>query len=144
MMRGIKTKYAEKNQGNTVIETLKYDLQIPYPPSVNTYWRNVNGRTLLSRKARAYRQSVYISLAEKRIRAALPITCKIGMDIFVWPPDNRRRDLDNCSKAIGDVLQNLGFYKDDSQIDRLQLFRKGKVYKGMVQVKIYEICNENV
>ena len=31
---------------------------IPYPPSVNTYWRAVKGRVILSKKGREYRYAV--------------------------------------------------------------------------------------
>lgn len=33
-------------------------LELPFPPSVNTYWRRVNGKTLISAKGRAYANQV--------------------------------------------------------------------------------------
>ena len=33
-------------------------LDLPFPPSLNTYYRNVHGRTLLSAKGREYKQDV--------------------------------------------------------------------------------------
>ena len=33
-------------------------LTLPWPPTVNTYYRNVNGKTLISEKGRQYRAAV--------------------------------------------------------------------------------------
>jgi len=43
--------------------------------------------------------------------------------IEAFPPDKRRRDLDNLIKAIQDSLQYAGVYEDDSQIDYLTIKR---------------------
>ncbi len=39
------------------------------------------------------------------------------MDAF--PPDRRRRDLDNIQKPVLDAMQHAGVYLDDSQVDLL-------------------------
>ena len=33
-------------------------LELPFPPSMNRYYRNLNGRTLLSAKGRKYKNDV--------------------------------------------------------------------------------------
>jgi crossover junction endodeoxyribonuclease RusA len=43
------------------------------------------------------------------------------MDAF--PPDRRRRDLDNLLKPTLDALQHGGVYEDDSQVDLLVVRR---------------------
>jgi len=39
-------------------QTIMIILILPFPPSVNGYWRNINGKTLISAKGRAYKKAV--------------------------------------------------------------------------------------
>ena len=48
---------------------------------------------------------------------------KLSVAILASPPDNKRRDLDNLLKSLLDALQHAGVYKDDNQIDQLQIAR---------------------
>ena len=34
------------------------EVTLPWPPTVNTYWRVFNGRSILSEKGREYRKAV--------------------------------------------------------------------------------------
>lgn len=101
---------------------IKYELR--YPPSVNTYWRQFQGRTILSKNAREYRKYILAALSPQK-----PILGRLKMVIELFPPDRRRRDLDNCGKGLIDALQHAGVYRDDEQIDELT-FRRGPVEKG--------------
>lgn len=110
---------------------------MPYPPSVNTYWRNVKGKTLISEKGRKYRETV------KRELGGLfpgPMTGRISIMINACMPDNRARDLDNLSKATFDSLTHAGAWLDDSQIDFFS-FARGAVSpgNGYLDVSIEEI-----
>ena len=46
--------------------TLSVNAVLPYPPSVNRYWRSVKGRAILSSEARAYRREVVSMFAARR------------------------------------------------------------------------------
>jgi len=132
------SKKARKLDKNCMLpEKLAYDLKLPYPPSVNAYWRTFRGRMILSAEARSYKVRVQAELLLQGIRNIQKLTGRLGVDILVYPPDKRRRDLSNTEKGIGDTLQKLGFFKDDSQIDRLQITRMEK--GGFVRVRIFEI-----
>jgi crossover junction endodeoxyribonuclease RusA len=96
----------------------------PYPPTLNTYWRRVGEKTLISERGRAYRRAVVARLAGCRPLAG-PLKC----EAVFHPPDGRRRDLDNLPKALLDAMQHAGLYADDSQVRRLDV-RFGKVVKG--------------
>jgi Holliday junction resolvase RusA-like endonuclease len=48
---------------------------------------------------------------------------RIRIDITAFPPDARRRDLDNLSKAVQDAFQIAELYKDDFYIDSQQTVR---------------------
>jgi crossover junction endodeoxyribonuclease RusA len=91
---------------------------IPWPPSMNHYWRNVNGHMCISKAGREYRAALCSLL-----RGSVPMMGRLDMVLYLWPPDRRRRDLDNTLKAIQDSLEHAGVYLDDGQIDRLELRR---------------------
>ncbi len=111
-------------------------LDLPYPPSVNHYYRRVGNRTLISREGRVYRKRVCLALKD---RVSQAITGPLRVRIDVHPPDRRRRDLDNAMKALLDALQHGGAYEDDSQIDHLDIRRGAVVSNGTVTVTLYEL-----
>ena len=113
-------------------------LYLPYPPSVNHYWRKVGARMLISKKGREYTQQV-IAACRVQENTSEPLTGRIQVDILAIMPDHRRRDLDNLQKALLDSLVKARVIQDDSQIDRLSIER-GKVSKpGGLEVFIQEI-----
>lgn len=113
-------------------------LTLPWPPSVNRYWRNVRGRTLLSKEGRVYRQTV-LSALQTRSQC---FRGRLAVIIDAFPPDRRRRDLDNLLKGPLDALQAAGLYLDDSQIDRLTIERHGRVQDGRLEVHVVPIFGE--
>jgi len=71
------------------------------------------------------------------------------MDAF--PPDRRRRDLDNLLKSVLDALEHAGLYADDSQIDLLVTRRRmlvsgGKliVCVGALPLRVCSVCGATV
>lgn len=94
------------------------ELDLPFPPSVNHYYRRVGPKTLISREGRRFRERVCALLAASRIR---PLEGAISVEIDVYPPDRRRRDLDNLQKGLLDALEHGGAYRDDSQIEKLAI-----------------------
>lgn len=118
--------------------TLNFDL--PYPPSVNTYWRHPSrgplaGRHLISEQGRNYREAVRAYVAEGQTK---PITGPVAVDIEAFFPDRRRRDLDNILKSLLDSLTHAGVWEDDSQIHDLRI-RRGAHIAGMVKVQITKL-----
>ena len=110
-------------------------LILPWPPSVNHYYRRVGARTLISREGRRYRSRICVILKD---RIKTTFAGRVRMDINAHPPDRRRRDLDNITKALLDALEHGGVYEDDSQIDRLQIERCAVMAGGQVIVHISE------
>jgi crossover junction endodeoxyribonuclease RusA len=112
-------------------------LTLPFPPSVNTYWRHpttgkLAGRHLISDKGRKYRDAVTALAAEGRYKT---MTGPLVVDLEVFMPDKRRRDLDNLTKAIFDSLTHAGVWEDDSQIVDFRVW-KNPAIGGMVKVTI--------
>jgi crossover junction endodeoxyribonuclease RusA len=110
-------------------------LELPWPPTVNTYWRRVGPKTLISARGRAYRDRV------REVRwvsdtAAWPLSGRLVVKIEAFPPNRRAHDLDNILKALLDALQHAGVYLDDAQIDRLEVQRRE--LGGFVTVTVEE------
>lgn len=121
-------------------------ITLPYPPSLNTYWRSVRGRVLISAKGRSYRTQVAQTVMVARQSgdvSAWPILQRLAVRIDAAPPDRRKRDLDNITKALLDALTHAGVWLDDSQIDDLRIVRQPHMSGGQVTVTVTPIDNEN-
>lgn len=110
-------------------------ITLPWPPSVNHYWRTWRGRMLISRAGRVYRDAVVAILRAARIK---PLPGPLAIHVELYPPDRRKRDVDNAFKAIGDSLQHGGAFHDDSQIVWLLVEKAEVVSGGKVIVRIAE------
>ena len=116
------------------------ELTLPWPPSVNHYYRRVGPRTLISREGREYRRAICGLLAPGGgcgIRKP-PAGGRIALAMDAFPPDRRRRDLDNLLKCAQDSLAHAGVFEDDSQIDLLAVVRREPVRGGTVVIRIDE------
>jgi len=115
---------------------MKLEITLPWPPSVNTYWRTVNGRMIISAKGREYRTAVGKQIIEQKM--IKHFSGPLQVEIEAWRPDKRRRDLDNLFKATLDALAHAGVYEDDSQIVDLRIYW-AKDIGGMLKVKVSEV-----
>lgn len=111
-------------------------IYLPWPPTLNNYYRNNQGRTHISPKGRAYRRAVVEAAAEQAVK---PVAGRLAVHIEAFPPDRRVRDLDNLLKATLDALAKAGVYGDDGMIDRLLIERLGTEPGGLLRVTIEEV-----
>jgi crossover junction endodeoxyribonuclease RusA len=91
-------------------------LTLPWPPSVNHYYRHVGPRVLISREGRAYREKVAAIVREIGVNM---FVCPVEVEIELHPPDRRLRDADNSLKCTLDSLTGAGVYEDDSLIQKI-------------------------
>lgn len=110
------------------------ELELPWPPSNNRYYRHVASKTLLSAEGRDYRGVVSKIVGAARARRAW--TCPLDVRIAAFPPDRRRRDLDNVLKATLDALQYSGVFEDDGQVDALSIYRAERIAGGSLTVRV--------
>ncbi|MEI9881308.1 RusA family crossover junction endodeoxyribonuclease [Atlantibacter hermannii] len=116
-------------------------LTLPFLPSVNTYWRAPNrgplaGRHLISAAGRKYQSEASAAIVEQLRRLPKPSTTPAAVEIILFPPDQRRRDLDNYNKALFDALTHAGVWEDDSQVKKMLVEWGPVVPKGKVEITI--------
>jgi Holliday junction resolvase RusA-like endonuclease len=93
---------------------------VSIPPTANNLFYSVPGKG--RRKTPEYRAWIetngwIIKLAAQ----AKKITGPYALHIDVGKPDNRRRDLDNLTKAVSDLIVSIGAVRDDSDCQRIQI-----------------------
>lgn len=110
------------------------ELELPWPPSVNHYYRHVGPRVLISRDGRKYREIVAGIVSQLGIPQ---LKGNISLHAQFYPPDKRRRDLDNVGgKVLLDTLQAAGLFKDDCQVKRILLEMHEPMEGGMCFIKL--------
>lgn len=117
-----------------------FSIDLPWPPSVNHYYRHVGPRVLISKEGRVYQKLVKEILARHGVQR---MACEVEVTLDVFPPDRRRRDIDNVQKALLDALQKGGAYEDDYQIRKLTTERWEVVENGRVTVMVKEAGRRN-
>lgn len=99
-----------------------WKIKIAWPPSVNHVWRKTpSGRIYLTREAKTFRADVMSRVAVARCHGALPkaaLAGNLAVAMELYPPDRRRHDVDNYSKAVLDALTHAHLWRDDSQVKR--------------------------
>ena len=106
---------------------MHYNLTLPWPPTVNSYYAKTKRGVFISKRGRTFRDAVNSALDEQMC-FGLKLDMRLSVDIILYPPDRRTRDLDNYMKALLDALTKAGFWIDDEQIDELAIMR-GKIVK---------------
>ena len=147
-------------------------LELPWPPSANTYWRSglfptrqqlgrlltaarsgagpllealhaIVPRVMLSKEARKYRtQAAQYCLLQNA--AGLRLRERLDVTLELTAPTKRACDVDNYQKPTLDSLTSAGVWLDDSQIDRLETIRRTPAKPGWVRVHIRPFENGTI
>ncbi len=115
-------------------------LELPWPPSLNhLYPTGKNGRRFLSKAGKLYHDQVIYAVRQTgyclRKRYVLPV----ALSIWVFPPNNIRRDISNLIKIIEDSLTLAGVWKDDSQVYEEHVYKRHVVKGGRVDIEVHEL-----
>lgn len=94
------------------------NLLLPYPDSLNRHWRYDRGIVHISRTGQEYRDKVITLCRTERVPK---IGTSVSVELWIAPPDKKKRDIDNLTKAVLDALTHAGVWKDDSIVKRLHL-----------------------
>lgn len=113
------------------------ELIVPWPPTANHYYgQRPKGGRFIKPAGKAFRVEVKATAMESK--ACNYIAGPIHLEIDAFPPDNRKRDLDNINKALLDALEESGVFKDDSQIIKLTSTKHQPIKGGKVVVRVLE------
>ena len=120
---------------------MRLNIDLPWPPTINLYWRHTRHGIFLSQRGKDYREQVcYLCLQSQGF---FDENTRLSVSILAYPPDRRKRDLDNVLKSLMDALMHAGVYPDDSQIDKLTISRN-KPLDGRVIVSIDTLSEEGI
>lgn len=117
-----------------------FEIDLPFPPSVNHMYRHgYSGKRLLTKEAKTFREKVIVLVLNKwnREKAPLPIVGDIAVYIMArFPHGDRKRDIDNLLKATLDALQAAKVFCDDSQVAKMTIERGEKINDGSMMVQV--------
>lgn len=111
-------------------------LILPWPPSVNNYWMSSGNMRYISKRGRVFRQAV---AEECATQGAQSLEGRLAVHVALFPPDKRKRDVDNVLKALLDACEHAGCYESDSQIDELHVVRQEIRTSGSCTILIYTL-----
>lgn len=109
---------------------------MPWPPSINHYYLHTSNGVILGGDGRKYRRDACLLLS--KYRGYCGAKKRLNVIINLFPPDKRRRDIDNVLKCLLDSMQHAQIYEDDNQIDMLTVVRREVIKEGCVQIWISE------
>lgn len=112
-----------------------YNLKLPWPPSVNGYWKPFRNRIIISKRGRDYRDSIDSLMSSLGLDGE-QISNNLSLSITLNPPTLRRYDIDNFNKSVFDALTHCGFWVDDEQVVSLSIKKGSKVKGGNVEISI--------
>ena len=97
------------------------ELRLPLPPSTNGLYANIPGKgRVKSANYRKWINAAGWALLEQKPK---PVAGDYDMWLYVEWPDKRKRDLDNCIKALSDLLVSHQLVEDDSRCQALHIYR---------------------
>lgn len=114
------------------------EIYLPFPPTVNNYYsRSKHAGVFISQKGRKYRAQVEEAVVQQC--PGLHITDRMLVEVVLFPPDKRVRDVDNYNKSLLDALSHAGLWEDDQLIDQLFMYR-GEVRsrRGIAYIRVSE------
>jgi len=115
-------------------------LDLPYPPSVNSYWKANGHRRYISPAGVMFTEEVSFIVKNKKPRTFGDK--QVAISVMIHPRSKRKFDLDNTLKAILDALMKAGMYDDDSQIEYIEIARGEHIDGGKAVVHLYDYIGE--
>ena len=111
------------------------NIVLPYPTVTgNHMWKHAKGKHYLVKEAKDYFADVMMAVQMQG--AHLNTDQALRLQVLLYPPDNRRRDMDNAWKVIGDAMTKAGVWQDDSQIRAKLIEWQSPVKGGRVLINL--------
>lgn len=143
------TEFKIKKQIDTLDEGPSYHLTVPWCPSVNHYYTMIavgkGARKIIGKKGVEFRKE--LKTLKKKFedtpfgKSHFPLMGNLTCEIYLYPPTNRKYDIDNRLKCLLDAMEDAGIYEDDSQITEMYITKEPKVKGGKIEVMLVEKAN---
>ena len=114
---------------------MSYKFTMPWPPSINGYWRTFKNRQIISKRGRDYRANAIAHLIDIKLYNE-KLSEPLRVELVLNPPTLRRYDIDNFNKALFDALSHGNFWIDDEQVIELKITKGAKTKNGNVMVTV--------
>lgn len=115
-------------------------IELTYPPSVNDYYTKwCQGRAVrvaVDKPGMAFRAEV---LRYKLINKINTFTGRVSMEVELWAPDRRKRDIDNPLKCLFDAMTYAKIWEDDEIVDCLLMHKRGVESPGKCVITLREL-----
>lgn len=107
-------------------------LTLPWPPSINHYWRRAGKVIHVSTEgARFFRRC---GIAVRAQFGAAPIATPVAVMVECWGPRRNWGDVDNRAKPLLDALTKAELWTDDKLVRDLRIVDRGRCAGGRVVV----------
>jgi len=117
-----------------------YELELPFPPTLNHYRIPIIKRTKTGKQYATFITSpegnAYKATLREIIKNAPHFECDVHVSLVFFPKTKAKFDVDNFLKALFDGLTEAGVWKDDSQVWSMYAEKGEKVKGGKVFIKI--------
>jgi len=117
---------------------VQIEIHLPWPPTINSYYghRAIKRRIIsyIKSAGKQYRKDVEEAIVEQV--GYMEIDEPLFVEVILYPPDARRRDLDNYMKALLDACTHARLWEDDALIDQLHIYRGRKKAQGSVTLRL--------
>ncbi len=111
------------------------EINIPFPYATGNHYKSFNFKTkrvYVTKQAQAYRMAVKCEVLKKSER----FDGYVDVDMVIFPPDKRKRDIDNICKVVWDALTLAGLWKDDRMIRNLHVSVKEPAKPGFIRMEV--------
>ena len=117
---------------------MSYKFTMPWPPSINGYWRTFRNRQIISKRGRDYRGAAIAHMIDIKLYGE-KLTGPLSVELKLNPPTLRKYDIDNFNKALFDALSHANFWVDDEQVISLKIVKGDKVKGGSVELTVNKV-----
>ena len=115
-------------------------LNLPLPPSVNSYRTIFRNRMGISKAGKEFKAQVSDYVVEYKVPKLGSV--RLELKVVIYPRDRRRQDISNRIKILEDSLVDAGVFDDDSQIDIL-FIERGEIKKGGGCLVMIDVLEDN-
>lgn len=109
-------------------------LRLKWPVTVNSMYRSIKGRNILSKRAREYYN--WFLKTHPPLDVILVPELPVKLTLLFHPPKNFKYDIDNYFKNILDCMTKGRLFADDEQVVDLRGLKRLKDPKGRGYVNV--------